>query len=131
MAIESLISKVKKCVDWRGFYKLSEEILDNGFALVTTVNGNHALCRIENGQPVHHAIYEDYIFIDSSLHSPISKEMRRSLIEFISTNASTNTLNDASVSYFNNVALYGKAVFINECTDSQVIDQLGRELDDL
>lgn len=135
MDLDSLLIRVHNCDTWRSLYKLSEAFIENGMVLVPTVNGSQALCRVESGYPKHDRIFDDYVFVESNdINLPIPRSNKLTLIEFIKKAASVNKLSLKSTSYFQNVALYGRAIHIvneTDCKSDQTIADIGGLLDDL
>lgn len=108
----ALITKIQRCSYWRSLYALAEEFVQNGLAIKLTEGGRHALCRIQDGKPIHEQIVNDYIFIESA-NSEFDEIPQRSLdliIQFVRQNASTNALADQLPTFRRNAALYGQAI---------------------
>lgn len=123
--LKIVLDKMQKCDNYKTLYALEDELLKCGLAIVLTENGTRTLCRIENGRPVHHRVFDDYIFIESKEEfRPIPVHSLNTIINFIKEHASDNQLLPSVVSRIQQYCLYGKPIRIaneNSVADDQNI----------
>ena len=134
--INKLMEKVKKCVDWRTFFELHEDLDTIGLAIKSTTAGRKMLCRVDEGQPTSQKIIDDYVFIggDNNIDEEISPRKLDLISQFIANNA-THYRNrpEQRHNYKTDTLIYGKPVFVNneeQIAESQDVDFISRMINE-
>lgn len=112
MTQNTLIVSITKCQNWRSFYALGEQLPRHGLFLGETLSGNRILCRIQDGQPCHENIFDDYLILGTPQESRIPDELKNQIVAFVAEHAS-----DAQLASTPNrqqmLKLYGSPLTIN------------------
>lgn len=128
--LQNLINKIRRCDCWNTLYSLAEEFKKYGLSIEHTNGGRHALCRLENGQPVVESILDDFIFIEGTdAHSEISPRAMEVITDFTWRCATKAQTTPELPAHKRRYSLYGKPIRIhneNQLVEEQEIRVIGR-----
>jgi hypothetical protein len=130
MMLQDFIVRIRRCDCWNTLYMLEDEFKQFGLSIEQTQGRRHALCRLENGNPVVNKILDDFIFIEGiNSYGPIGIRSMELITDFVWRCATGPQSAPLPKEYKRTYSLYGKPIRIeneSRIAEEQEIHALGR-----